>query len=83
MIVAERLSDAEVALLLMDGVVIQSETDRWMFMLAREVRAARKLRADLLALHRMEDFDGTAFCHVCHVEIWPCPTVRLLEADDE
>lgn len=79
-----RLSDAEVALLLWDGVVIQSETDRWMLSLASEVLAARKLQADLLALHGGSadpDQDGL-FCDACDHPS-PCPTVRLLEADDE
>ena len=76
----ERLSDDRVRTYVMWGTDPDDDVDRHVASLAREVQAARKLVADLLALHG-ERPHMPSCCHCGHG--YPCPTVRLLEADDE
>ena len=77
----KRLSDRQVEerTIYVDGPIVNSHTT---VMLAREVQAARKLRADLLALHVGGHGEPGMYCKSCGFQ-HPCPTVRLLEADDE
>ena len=76
---SERLSDERVRTYVMWGTDPDVDMDRHVASLAREVLAARKLRADLLALLwavQLEGYEGDvrqAFRNA----------VRLLEADDE
>ena len=66
----ERLIDADLAILVTVGDEVT--------LLAREVQAARKLRADLLARHSR---DGG--CPACRGD-YPCRDRQLIqEADDE
>ena len=81
----ERLSDERVRTYVTWGTDPDDDMDRHVASLAREVQASRKLRADLLALHHPEpdpDQDNAPFCDACDHPA-PCPTVRLLESDDE
>ena len=79
----DRLTDEQVAYLLSRTQTPWNATEE---MLAREVQAHRKLVADLLALHAPIEPPTPPFtmtwCKAPGCEApWPCPTVRLIEAD--